>query len=166
MRRGLVAAALIFSVACGPSAKGPAPTDASASSDVFVATPLPTPRTTPPGTPGPIPSEMIAQSASIETPPPPPNPTATPTAEPGLWRIEGYVVDESGAPVPSVCVVVGPNGCKLWSPHTDDRGHWFLDVAEGQASFDFYFEIPGFKTTWWHVTPTGPTEFNVILAKG
>ena len=171
MRRGLVAAALVvLTTTCGgptsliatpqPSTQQPSP------SAVFVATPLPSPRTTPPGTPGPIPSTPTTESAKIATPSPFPSATATPSAEPGLWRVGGFVVDESGAPLPSVCVVVGPNGCRPFSPHTDDRGYWSLDVAAGQATFDFYFEMPGHQTVWWHTTPTGPTEFDVILAKG
>jgi len=91
------------------------------------------------------------------------NASATPTVEPGLWRIEGYVVNQSGKPVKDVCVWVGPNGCKQFSPHTDDRGHWQLDVAVGRATFDFTFEMPGFKTAKWSITPTGPTTYNLVL---
>ena len=91
------------------------------------------------------------------------NASATPSVEPGLWRIEGYVVNQSGKPVKDVCVWVGPNGCKQFSPHTDDRGHWQLDVAVGRATFDFTFEIPGYKTQKWSITPTGPITYNLVL---
>ena len=91
------------------------------------------------------------------------NASATPSVEPGLWRIEGYVVNQSGKPVKDVCVWVGPNGCKQFSPHTDARGHWQLDVAVGRATFDFTFEMPGFKTAKWSITPTGPTTYNLVL---
>ena len=91
------------------------------------------------------------------------NASATPSVEPGLWRIEGYVVNQSGKPVKDVCVWVGPNGCKQFSPHTDDRGHWQLDVAVGRATFDFTFEIPGYKTAKWSITPTGPITYNLVL---
>ena len=101
------------------------------------------------------------------TPPPPaPNATATPTPQPDLWRIEGYVVDDDGAPLEAVCVVIGPLGCKDWSPKTDDRGYYFFDVAKGQSIFDIYFQMPGHQTIWWKAIPQGPTQFNVILPKG
>jgi hypothetical protein len=76
------------------------------------------------------------------------------------------VVDESGNPLKNVCVVVGPRGCQRYSPHTDDQGHYYLDVAankEVTTAFDFYFEMPGRETVWWHVVPAGPIEFNVVL---
>ena len=114
----------------------------------------------------PIPSSAIAASADIKTPPPHPNASETPAPDAGLWRIEGYVVDENGKPLENACVVIGPNGCKGFSPHTDDRGYWFLDIAAGRTTFDFYFEIPGHHTVWWRVIPEGPTQFNVILASG
>ena len=91
------------------------------------------------------------------------NASSTPTVEAGLWRIEGYVVNQAGKPVKDVCVWVGPNGCRQFSPHTDDRGHWQLDVAVGHATFDFTFEMPGYKTQKWTITPTGPiTQFTVL----
>lgn len=85
-----------------------------------------------------------------------------------MWRIEGTVVDEAGDPLAAVCVVVGPHGCQPFSPHTDDSGHYFLDVAHSDITtqFDFYFEMPGHQTVWWQVTPNGHTEFNVVLRKG
>jgi hypothetical protein len=160
--RGLVAAAVaVLLASCANTSATPSP-----SPDVYVATPPPPPRTTPPGTPAPTPSVAIATSASIDIPTPPPNATATPSPEPGLWRIQGYVVDDGGAPLSGACVVIGPKGCQPYSPHTDDQGHYFIDVAEGKATFDFYFETPGHQTVWLHITPTGPAEFNVILAKG
>ena len=126
------------------------------------------PPPTPEGTPAPKPSVAVdtAASASVTPPSPPPAATATPSPEPGLWRVEGYVVDESGNPLRNVCVVVGPHGCQKYSPHTDDQGHYFLDVAASKdvtTAFDFYFEMPGHQTVWWHFTPGGPIEFNVAL---
>jgi hypothetical protein len=124
-------------------------------------------RATPTGTPAPAPSEPIENVPSV-TVSPPPAPRRTPAPEPGLWRIQGYVVDAAGAPIENVCVVVGPRGCQQHSPHTDERGHYFLDVAESQtalSTFDFYFEMPGHETVWWRVTPNGPVEFNVVLKK-
>lgn len=125
---------------------------------------------TPEGTPAPKPSEAVdtGASASVTPPSPPPAATPTPSPQPGLWRVEGYVVDESGAPLKNVCVVVGPHGCQKFSPHTDLHGHYFIDVAASttvNTSFDFYFETPGRETVWWHFTPTGPIEFNVVLKR-
>jgi hypothetical protein len=128
------------------------------------------PAPTPEGTPAPKPSEAVdtAASASVTPPSPPPSATPTPSPQPGLWRVEGYVVDESGNPLKNVCVVVGPHGCQKYSPHTDEQGHYFLDVAAGKdvtTAFDFYFEMPGRHTVWWHFTPGGPIEFNVVLKR-
>ena len=74
-------------------------------------------------------------------------------------------MDENGAPIESACVVIGPNGCRAYSPKTDEQGHYFIDIAGGHATFDFYFEIPGRNTVWLHITPEGPSEYNVILTK-
>ncbi len=169
IRRGLVAAAVVIaSVACSATATTGSP--APSSSDVAAASPtpeptVPTPEATPEGTPAPHPDQVTVDSADIATPSPAPEATATPAPQPGLWRIDGYVVDEDGAPLKAVCVVIGPRGCQPFSPHTDERGYWFIDIAEGTSTFDFYFEMPGFNTVWWHTTPTGPTTHNVMLTK-
>jgi hypothetical protein len=153
----------------GPATTSSASPTASQSADASASqTPAPavTPRTTPPGTAAPIPSSAVGVSADIKTPSPRPNATETPAPEFGLWRLEGYVVDENGAPLEAACVVLGPNGCKPFSPKTDDRGYWFIDIGAGRTTFDFYFEIPGHQTVWWRVIPEGPTQFNVILPSG
>jgi hypothetical protein len=152
----------LVNVAVAPTATPTA--EATASAGPTATEPPPTPV----GTPAPVPSEAVdtAASASINPPPPPPSATPTPSPQPGLWRVEGYVVDESGNPLKNVCVVVGPHGCQKYSPHTDDQGHYYLDVAASKdvtTAFDFYFEMPGRQTVWWHFTPGGPIEFNVEL---
>ena len=168
----LVIVLAIAALACGaPAASDPGPSETSstapsATSSVFVATAIPTPRTTPPGTPGPYPTAAIAQSANIKTPAPDPNARPTPSPDHQLWRIEGYVVDDGGKPLEAVCVVVGPVGCQSWSPKTDERGYWFIDVAVGHTLFDFYFTMPGHKTVWWRAIPERPMTFNVILPNG
>jgi hypothetical protein len=143
----------------------PIPSEGASVPIVVVVVP---PSPTPTGTPAPAPSDPVdtGASASVTPPSPPPQATPTPTPQPGLWRVEGYVVDESGNPLKNVCVVVGPHGCQKFSPHTDDQGHYFLDVAatkEVRTAFDFYFEMPGRETVWWHFVPGGPIEFNVVL---
>jgi len=152
----------IVNVAVSPTVTPTA--EPTASAEPTVTEPPPTPV----GTPAPIPSEAVdtAASASVTPPSPPPSATPTPSPQPGLWRVEGYVVDESGNPLKNVCVVVGPHGCQKYSPHTDDQGHYFLDVAASKditTAFDFYFEMPGRETVWWHFVPAGPIEFNVVL---
>ena len=147
------------------------PSPTSSPDSTGQATLPPTPRPTPVGTPAPPPPEPVSQAASASINPPPPLPGATPipTPQPGLWRIEGYVVDENENPISNVCVRVGPPACGRYSLHTDDRGHYFLDVAQPlngvTTMFDFYFEMPGRETVWWQFTPGGPIEFNVVLKK-
>jgi hypothetical protein len=140
----------------------------SASPQVGTETLPPTPKPTPSGTPAPVPSEPTTESVEVKTPSPKPAATPIPTPDPAMWRIEGTVVDEAGAPLEAVCVVVGPRGCQPYSPHTDENGHYFVDVAHGAITtqFDFYFEMPGFKTVWWNTTPNGHAVFNVVLHKG
>ena len=155
----------IMTVAVAPS-PSPASTTAEATSSAEPTRTEPPP--TPEGTPAPKPSVAVDTGASASVTPPTPPPSATPTAspQPGLWRVEGFVVDESGQPLRNVCVVVGPHGCQKYSPHTDDQGHYFLDVAASKdvtTAFDFYFEMPGRQTVWWHFIPGGPIEFNVVL---
>lgn len=132
------------------------------------ATP-PRARTTPPGTAAPRPKNFVGISASIAVSPPP-APRSSPTPEPGLWRLEGYIVDEQGKPVESVCVVIGPVGCQAFSPHTDERGHYFVDIAavgSGTVAqqYDFYFEYPGRESLWLRMTPTGSTTFNAVMKR-
>jgi hypothetical protein len=99
-----------------------------------------------------------------------PAPRSSPTPEPGLWRLEGYMIDESGNPIENVCVVIGPVPCAQYSPHTDERGHWFLDIAAAGSqtvplAYDFYFEIPGRQTIWLRLTPTGSIIFNAVMKR-
>ena len=91
------------------------------------------------------------------------SPSGTPSPEPALWRVDGYIVNQSGKPLKDVCIVIGPNGCQQFSPHTDARGYWFIDVAVGRAAFDFSFELPGYKPAIRHIVPTGPIQYNVVL---
>ena len=126
-------------------------------------------RSTPVGTAAPRPTNFVLISTSIPVSPPP-APRSSPTPEPGLWRLEGYMVDEAGKPIENVCVVIGPVPCQQYSPKTDERGHYFIDIAAAGTqtvplSFDFYFEIPGRQTVWLRMTPTGSTTFNAVLKR-
>ncbi len=126
-------------------------------------------RSTPVGTAAPRPATFVTIAASVPVSPPP-APRSSPTPEPGLWRLEGYIVDESGKPIENVCVVIGPVPCAQYSPHTDERGHYFVDIAAVGSqtvllNYDFYFEIPGRQTVWLRMTPTGSTTFNAVLKR-
>jgi hypothetical protein len=126
-------------------------------------------RSTPVGTAAPRPSTFVGIAASISVSPPP-APRSSPTPEPGLWRLEGYIVDEQGKPIENVCVVIGPVPCAQYSPHTDERGHYFVDIAAAGSqtvllAYDFYFEIPGRQTVWLRMTPTGSSTFNAVLKR-
>jgi hypothetical protein len=126
-------------------------------------------RSTPVGTAAPRPATFVGIAASIPVSPPP-APRSSPTPEPGLWRLEGYIVDEQGKPIENVCVVIGPVGCAQYSPHTDERGHYFVDIAAAGSqtvllAYDFYFEIPGRQTVWLRMTPTGSSTFNAVLKR-
>ena len=149
---------------------------APASTPVANATPTVEPpatpakvRSTPVGTAAPRPTNFVLISASVAVSPPPP-PRSSPTPEPGLWRLEGYIVDESGKPIENVCVVIGPVPCQQYSPKTDERGHYFIDIAAVGTqtvplTYDFYFEIPGRQTVWLRMAPTGSTTFNAVLKR-
>ena len=169
MTRVVIAIAMsLVLAACSGRAAGPGSTEdpgvvADASPTEVVA---PTPKATPEGTPAPIPITPNNESAEIVTPSPAPRAKATPATEPGLWRLQGYVVDDDGKPLDAVCVVIGPNGCQPFSLRTDQTGHWFIDVGDGGGTgFNLYFEMPGHETVWWQVRPQGPMEHNVILRR-
>ena len=126
-------------------------------------------RSTPVGTAAPRPATFVGIAASVPVSPPP-APRSSPTPEPGLWRLEGYIVDEAGKPIENVCVVIGPVPCAQYSPHTDERGHYFVDIAAAGSqtvllAYDFYFEIPGRQTVWLRMTPTGSVTFNAVLKR-
>jgi hypothetical protein len=126
-------------------------------------------RSTPIGTAAPRPATFVTIAASVPVNPPP-APRSSPTPEPGLWRLEGYIVDEQGKPIENVCVVIGPVPCAQYAPHTDERGHYFVDIAAAGSqtvllNYDFYFEIPGRQTVWLRMTPTGSSTFNAILKR-
>jgi hypothetical protein len=126
-------------------------------------------RSTPFGTAAPRPAIFLRAEDSISVNPPS-APRSSPTPEPGLWRLEGYIVDESGKPIENVCVVIGPVPCAQYSPHTDERGHYFLDIAAVGSqtvplAYDFYFEMPSRETIWLRLTPTNSIVFNAVMKR-
>ena len=98
---------------------------------------------------------------------PTPSPaTPTPGRNPGtLYRIEGVVVDEVGAPVPDVCIAIGPNGCQPHSPRTDDRGVYYVDFPDAQVSYDLHFTKDGYKDYATRLQPTQNQVLNIVLAQ-
>jgi hypothetical protein len=126
---------------------------------------VPSPTVPPTNTALPLPQGAgVAAFTSAPVSPPPPASTPTPTPDPAVWRFEGRVVDEGGASVSDVCVVIGPRGCQRFSPHTDDRGVYSFDVPQNpNVVYDLYFQKDGFVTVWLRTQPTAPTVFNVIL---
>ena len=142
---------------------------AAATPGVEASATQPRVRSTPVGTAAPRPATFVTIAASVPVSPPP-APRSSPTPEPGLWRLEGYIVDEAGKPIENVCVVIGPVPCAQYSPHTDERGHYFVDIAAAGSqtvllAYDFYFEIPGRQTVWLRMTPTGSSTFNAVLKR-
>src|SRR5437016_3917486 len=157
----------VLAVTLSPKAE-PAPAAAATATVEPSATPARV-RSTPVGTAAPRPINFVGIDKSIPVSPPP-APRSSPTPEPGLWRLEGYIVDESGKPIENVCVVIGPVACAQYSPHTDERGHYFVDIAAAGSqtvllAYDFYFEIPGRETVWLRMTPQGSTAFNAVLKR-
>ena len=157
----------ILAVALSPKAE--TTPVAAASPTVEPSATQPRVRSTPVGTPAPRPLTFVGLSASIPVSPPP-APRSSPTPEPGLWRLEGYIVDESANPIENVCVVIGPVPCGQYSPHTDERGHYFVDISAVATqmllvNYDFYFEIPGRETVWLRMTPMGSSTFNAVLKR-
>jgi hypothetical protein len=95
-------------------------------------------------------------------------PPATPTPEIGpgaAYRMEGVVVDESGAPLSNVCIVIGPNGCRDHSPHTDARGVYFIDFPAAEVDYDLHFIKDGYTEFDQRVKPTRSTVLNVVLGQ-
>jgi hypothetical protein len=163
----LVIVVAILAIALSPKAS--TTPVAAATPGVEASATQPRVRSTPVGTAAPRPATFVTIAASVPVSPPP-APRSSPTPEPGLWRLEGYIVDEQGKPIENVCVVIGPVPCSQYAPHSDERGHYFVDIAAAGTqtvllAYDFYFEIPGRQTVWLRMTPTGATTFNAVLKR-
>ena len=90
----------------------------------------------------------------------------TPTPDPAVWRFEGRVVDETGAALEEVCVVIGPHGCQVHGPHTDERGVYFIDMPQNPVIvYELRFERAGYTTVYYLAQPSGPTIFDVVLRR-
>ena len=92
------------------------------------------------------------------------------TATPGLgagtaYRIEGVVVDALGAPIPDVCIAIGPNGCQEHSPRTDTRGVYYIDFPLAQVQYDLHFTKDGYREYQTRVEPTQNQVLNIVLAQ-
>jgi hypothetical protein len=92
--------------------------------------------------------------------------TATPGLGPGtVYRIEGVIVDDMGAPLPDVCIAIGPNGCQEHSPRTDGRGVYFIDFPAAAVAYDLHFTRDGYKEVVKRLQPTQNQVLNLILGK-
>jgi hypothetical protein len=92
--------------------------------------------------------------------------TPTPGFGPGTaYRIEGVVVDELGAPLPDVCIAIGPNGCQDHSPRTDSRGVYFLDFPAAAVDYDLHFTKDGYKEFTQRLRPTQNQVLNLVLGQ-
>ncbi len=76
-----------------------------------------------------------------------PSPTQTPigTLAPGVWRLDGLVIDDAGKPLQGVCVGVGPAICTDVNPRTDSDGKWFIDIPKAAVDYEFHFTKVGYK---------------------
>lgn len=91
--------------------------------------------------------------------------TPTPTLGPGTaYRVEGVVVDEVGAPLPGVCIAIGPNGCQDHSPRTDARGVYFIDFPKADVDYDLHFAKAGYTEIVQRLRPTNNQVLNLVLA--
>ena len=92
--------------------------------------------------------------------------TATPTLGPGTsYRIEGVIVDELGAPLPNVCIAIGPNGCQDHSPRTDARGVYFIDFPKAEVEYELHFTKDGYQEIRQRLKPTNNQVLNLVLGR-
>jgi hypothetical protein len=92
--------------------------------------------------------------------------TPTPGLGPGTaYRIEGIVVDELGAPIPNVCIAIGPNGCQEHSPRTDTRGVYYIDFPAAEVDYDLHFTKDGYKEFTQRIKPTQNQVLNLVLGQ-
>jgi hypothetical protein len=102
----------------------------------------------------------------VPIPPTQPPATATPTLGPGTaYRIEGVVVDDLGAPIPNVCIAIGPNGCQDHSPRTDARGVYFIDFPAADVDYDLHFTKDGYQEIRQRLKPTKSQVLNLVLGR-
>ena len=100
-----------------------------------------------------------------------PSPSATPTIAPGFARFEGHVIDENGAGLADVCVIIATVGsCQPASPRTDAQGHWSIDLPSGSdpsgIAWDITFEKSGYQRQSLRVLSSpGPHTLDMKLVR-
>ncbi len=94
-------------------------------------------------------------------------PPATPTPIPRdrFLPLQGLVVDELGAPLPGVCIEIGPNGCRRGSPVTDGRGIYFFDFAPADVDYDIHYTKDGYAPIVRRLKLTQKTVLNVVMGR-
>ena len=119
--------------------------------------------------PDPLASPLLAIAPDGKVVPIPPTQrpaTPTPGLGPGTaFRLEGVVVDALGAPLPDVCIAIGPNGCQEHSPRTDLRGVYYVDFPQAQVAYDLHFTKDGYKEVVKRLQPTQNQVLNLILGQ-
>lgn len=91
--------------------------------------------------------------------------TPTPIKPSGYFRIEGVIVDDLGLPIKGACVEIGPNGCREHSPHTDDRGVYYMDFPKADVDYDLHFTAEGYKEQVKRIKPTADLVLNIMLGR-
>jgi hypothetical protein len=98
-------------------------------------------------------------------PSPTPTPTMIPSPPPGVWRIDGVVLDEQGKPVKDVCVGIGPGICTNVNPRTDADGYWSIELPKASVDYDFHFTKAGYKQLDMHIKPVTSQTFTLRLTR-
>jgi hypothetical protein len=89
--------------------------------------------------------------------------TPGPTIPAGHWRWSGTVIDESGNPLPGVCVHIGPGDCRFNSIRTDDEGKWVIDFPQVDVMYEFHFIKEGYQQVDDTIRTEGPGELRERL---
>ena len=173
MKHVLFALGVVAVVACSSPRALPSPPGSQAPRAPASATPEPSPSpiddavvvaAKPPVGEIPIAAVVVTPVPAARTRAPA---TPTPSPDPAVWRIEGVIIDDqTHLPIPDVCVVLGPAGCRPGSPRTDSRGVFAFDAPQVPTIFyDFFFVKDGYWTVWFRIKPEGPSVYNVALTK-
>jgi hypothetical protein len=89
--------------------------------------------------------------------------TPGPTIPAGHWRWSGSVIDENSAPLPGVCVHIGPGDCRFNSVRTDEQGRWVIDFPQVDVIYEFHFIKEGYQQVDETIRTQGPGELRERL---
>ncbi|MBM4420093.1 MAG: hypothetical protein FJ034_00600 [Chloroflexi bacterium] len=145
LARLLPAASPVPPQAAPTSAPGPARTAQPAGGGVGTGTGPGRPAA-PTAVPTPVPFPSGAVAAANPVPP-------------GMQRFQGLVLAlNTGAPIPGVCIAIGPRGCVDLSPKTDASGTWTADLPVGGGSLvrEFCFTKSSYHPEYRSHSPQKP----------